>query len=239
MKPKNIIQQLLKWRGQTYASELGIELIHQDKAEIFKWFLAAILFGARISENIAKNTFFQFEKNKLTTPQTIVNAGWDRLVEVLDAGGYVRYDFKIADKLLEVMQNLLQNYQGDLNLLHEQSQNPQDLTKRIQALGKGIGPITVQIFLRELRGIWNNARQPLSSFAFLCAQNLALIEQDIADNERVMNELQEIWYKSNKNLLEFSRFETALLRVGKEYCRKNRCALCQLNKVCQKANPNA
>ncbi len=238
MKPENIIQQLLKWKGQTYASELGIDLTTGNKNEVFKWFLAAILFGARISENIAKNTYFQFMRTELTTPQDILKADWDRLVQILDSGGYVRYDFKTADKLLEMNQNLLQNYQGDLNLLHEQSSNQQELKRHIQALGKGVGPITVQIFLRELRGIWNKAQPPLSPFALLCAQNLAFIEPHISDMEIAMNQLQTIWYQSNKNLSEFSIFETALLRVGKQYCRKNRCGFCQVTKICHKANPN-
>jgi hypothetical protein len=39
-----------------------------------------------------------------------VKTGWDGLVSTLDAGGYVRYDFKTATKLLEVMKNLIDQY---------------------------------------------------------------------------------------------------------------------------------
>ncbi len=43
-------------------------------------------------------------------PETIVKTGWDGLVSALDAGGYVRYVFKTATKLLEVMKNLIDQY---------------------------------------------------------------------------------------------------------------------------------
>jgi len=44
-------------RGQLYSEELRIELKRNSDNEIFKWFLASILLGARITESIAKNTY--------------------------------------------------------------------------------------------------------------------------------------------------------------------------------------
>jgi hypothetical protein len=35
------------------------------------------------------------------TPKQILKTGWDDLVKILDEGGYTRYDFKTADRLLE------------------------------------------------------------------------------------------------------------------------------------------
>ncbi|MBN2187383.1 MAG: hypothetical protein JW732_08065 [Dehalococcoidia bacterium] len=34
------------------------------------------------------------------TPQIILEAGWDKSVEILDSGSYVRYDFSTASNLL-------------------------------------------------------------------------------------------------------------------------------------------
>jgi hypothetical protein len=42
-------------KSRLYSEELGIDLGKNDEGELFKWFLASILFGARISETIAKN----------------------------------------------------------------------------------------------------------------------------------------------------------------------------------------
>ncbi|MCK4968794.1 MAG: hypothetical protein KAS12_07100 [Candidatus Aenigmarchaeota archaeon] len=51
---------------------------------------------------MAKKTYFAFEKAGLLTPNKILEAGWDKLVKVLDQGHYVRYDFSTATKLLEI-----------------------------------------------------------------------------------------------------------------------------------------
>lgn len=75
----------------------------------------------------AMQTYYEFEKCKVITPDAIIGTGWDGLVEILDTGGYTRYDFKTATKLLEIMQMLNHVYGGDLNLLHEKARDPEDL----------------------------------------------------------------------------------------------------------------
>ncbi len=143
--------------GGKFSRELGISLAGGRSAEIFKWFLASILFGARISEAIAVRTYSEFKREGLLDARRIVARGWDGLVAVLDAGGYVRYDFKTATKLLDVCGALVKNYHGDLNALHAAALDTADLEERLRALGKGIGDVTVNIFLRELRGVWSKA----------------------------------------------------------------------------------
>lgn len=234
IEAKEIISRLIAWKGQTYTDELDINVGQGEGKEIFKWFLASILFGARISENIARNTFKAFEKNMLNTPEDISQAGWNLLVETLDAGGYVRYDFKTADKLLVVMQNLLETYQGDLNLLHAHSKDSRDLERRIRALGKGIGGITVQIFLRELRGVWKKARPFLNSFTLLCARNTGLLSIKELDNETALFMVEQLWLNFGRTKTDFPLFEAALLRVGKDFCRKDRCKVCQMLPLCKK-----
>jgi hypothetical protein len=84
-------------KSELYSEELGIELKINYDREIFKWFLASILFGARITEIIAKNTYKTFEKYNLTELEKILKAGWDFLVDpIMREGGYVRYDFKTS-----------------------------------------------------------------------------------------------------------------------------------------------
>ncbi|MEM4366422.1 MAG: hypothetical protein QXN46_02420, partial [Candidatus Woesearchaeota archaeon] len=127
-----------------------------SEKELFKWFLAAILFGKPIQFGVAKRTFQLFILRKLTSPKAILVTGWDRLVELLDLGGYVRYDFSTATKLLEVMQKLQKDYAGSLWKLHESAADSADLEKRLMDF-KGIGPVTTNIFLRELRAVWPKA----------------------------------------------------------------------------------
>jgi hypothetical protein len=47
---------LVTSRGGRYASSLGIDLAAADAGERFKWFLAAVLFGTRISAALAIRT---------------------------------------------------------------------------------------------------------------------------------------------------------------------------------------
>jgi hypothetical protein len=103
---------------RTYSEELGLDLSRLE--DRFKWFLASLLFAKRISAEIAKKTYHQFEEEGLTTVENILVAGWDRLVQVLDSGGYVRYDFSTASNLLRIMTELKEKY-GSLDELHRQS----------------------------------------------------------------------------------------------------------------------
>jgi len=133
----------------TYSEELGLDLYNPE--DRFKWFIASILFAKRISTKIAKKTYRRFEEEKLTTPEKILAAGWNRLVEVLDSGGYVRYDFSTASNLIRVMEELKKKY-GDLEELYRKSSDPIDLERRLQEF-RGVGPVGVNIFLRELRDV--------------------------------------------------------------------------------------
>src|ERR1700682_2572654 len=105
-----------------YAKELGIDLASEQETEYFKWFLASLLFGKPIQREVAKRTYFEFVKEGLITPEAILQAGWDKLVEVLDRGHYVRYDFSTATKLLEVSKTLKERY-GTLTDLLKQSRS--------------------------------------------------------------------------------------------------------------------
>ena len=77
----------------------------------------------------------------------------------MDSGGYVRYDFSTASNLLEIASSLRQKY-GSLEALYTQSKDSKDLEKRLLEF-KGVGPTTVNIFLRELKAVWEKARPQL------------------------------------------------------------------------------
>ncbi|MFX1521297.1 MAG: hypothetical protein ACFFCD_15390 [Promethearchaeota archaeon] len=187
----------------TYSEELGLSI--SNPGDRFKWFLASLLFARRISSAIAKKTYYQFEDEALTTPEKILAAGWGRLVEVLDTGGYVRYDFSTAANLLSIMKELKEKY-GDLEGLHRESSGPEDLEKRLQEF-RGIGPVGVNIFLRELRGIWKKAKPKPSKMAIQIAQRLGLEDAE--------------------------SFESALVRINLEYCKKGKCEKCLVQKYCK------
>jgi len=136
-------------KGKIYSKDLGINLKSSKEEEIFKWFLACLLFGKPIQQKVAKRTYFEFKKEGLLSPENILKAGWNKLVEVLDRGHYIRYDFSTATKLLEICKELKEKY-GSLKNLINVSKNKKDLAKRLQEF-KGMGPVTTRIFLRDLK----------------------------------------------------------------------------------------
>jgi len=194
-----------------YSEDLGIDL--STPSGRFRWFVASILFGARIGEQIAANTYRCFEAAGIDAPDKIIDAGWDRLVEILDAGGYVRYDFSTATKLLEIMTALQQKY-GSLENLYHQASDGKDLERRLKEF-KGIGPATVQIFLRELRGIWQ-VQPEVAGIARASAVNLN-VDLSQFEGERL------------------ARVETALVKLYLRHCKRQKCRQCPMADSCPKA----
>jgi endonuclease III len=143
--------------SELYSEELDIDLSSGDDDAVFEWFLASVLFGGRISEDIAKRTYRAFERHDLLTPGDIVDAGFDFLVDpVMQEGGYVRYDNQRSEQILRNCRTLLDEYDGRLNELHEAAEDEDDLEDRLDAF-YGVGPVTVNIFLRELRPVWEKS----------------------------------------------------------------------------------
>lgn len=134
-----------------YARDLGIDLSSKQETVYFEWFLACLLFGKPIQQEVAKSAYLEFVKDGLITPDTILQAGWDKLVEILDRAHYVRYDFSTATKLLDISNELKSKY-GTLTNLLLQSHSVEELSARLQEF-KGIGPKTAEIFLRDITPI--------------------------------------------------------------------------------------
>lgn len=185
-------------RSKLYSEELGIGLKQNNDKEYFKWFLASILFGARISETIAKNTYKTFEKYNLIEPKRILNAGRNFLINpIMREGGYVRYDEKTSTQVLKNCETLLKEYRGSLIELHKEAKNTQDLENRLIKF-YGIGAITANIFLRELRPFWEKANpEPLARV------------REIAQKYQIDLD------KYNRKSMGFIRIEAGLIRLRK------------------------
>jgi endonuclease III len=136
------------------AYDLGIDIGPGKEEELFKWFLACLLFGKPIQQEIAQRAYMELIKERIVSPQKVLDAGWDRLVQILDRSHYVRYDFSTATKLLNVSRELLDKY-GTITAMTGSSRSPEELGERLQEF-KGIGPKTAEIFLRELKPVWHH-----------------------------------------------------------------------------------
>lgn len=208
--PRRLVAAL----GGSFAAMLGIDLASGRPQEIYKWFLAAILYGARISEAVASATYREFARAGVLSPRAVMKTGWDGLVKILDRGGYVRYDFKTATKLLGINDALLKAYGGDLNALHAAASDPADLERRLMALGAGIGEVTAGIFLRELRGIWSKAQPLPAELVLRAARDLGYLPGGLHDRRAALAALQKRWQHAGMAASAFREFEAALVRHG-------------------------
>jgi len=233
MDKRSILRVLTERAGGRFSVSLGIDLSSRAPEEIFKWFFASVLFGARISESIAIKTYRVFENKGIISPKGILNTGWDGLVEMLDRGGYVRYDFKTSTKFLDLSAALLDRYDGDLNILHSIASQPRDLEERLKALAKGIGEVTVNIFLREMRAIWEQAEPFVSELAVTAATHMGILSSHGKDRGTLLTLLKGTWTEEGMQMKDFPDFEAALVRLGKDYCRKALCGKCPMKCECK------
>jgi hypothetical protein len=144
-------------QSQLYSEALGIDLAAGGDEAAFAWFLASLLYGGRIAESIAERTYAVFAAEGLLSPAAIIAAGREHLINpVMRRGGYVRYDNRKVDQILRACHTISEDYGGRLGALHEAAADVADLEARLKAI-YGIGPVTANIFLRELRPVWAKA----------------------------------------------------------------------------------
>lgn len=162
--------------GGRYSTELGIDVDH-DEQEVERWALAATLFGARISAEIAQRTFTVLDGAGVHTIAQAGRCEITRLIELLDAGGYARYDLSTAERLHAIARCLEAHDDRVGSLLRLPAQ---EIASALRAL-PGWGPVTVALFLRELRGAYPQIEPQIDSRALSAAEHLGLLSQDNVD----------------------------------------------------------
>ncbi len=81
------------------------------------------------------------------------------------------------------------------------------MERRLQEF-RGVGPVCVNIYLRELRGVWEKAKPKPSKIATAMAQKIGLGAADV------------------------EALESQLVRLNLEYCKKRRSRECPLKDKC-------
>jgi len=84
-----------------------------------------------------------------------------------------------------------------------------EFENKLQQL-KGVGPVAVSIFLRELRSIWPKASPRPSPLSLAVAQKLGVATSD----------------------LQLPGLESALVRVHLDFCKKQKCVECPVKEEC-------
>lgn len=165
-------RRLVESLGGRFSRELGID-VDRGGEEVERWALAATLFGNRISTRIALRTYGVLERAGVRTIAEAGRRNWEELVALLDEGGYVRYDYRTASRLLALAGALGERCGGRVAALGERLTEPGELEAALAAL-PGWGPVTVRSFLRELRGVWPGADPALDERTMEAARHLEL-----------------------------------------------------------------
>lgn len=129
------------------ATDFDLDVTSGDTV-MFRWFLLCYLLGKPIQSTVAVKTWRLFVEKGIDTPWGILELSEHRLVSVLHAGSYTRYQHVTARALRICMEQLVRDYEGSLFLMVESSENEDELSKRLQKL-YGVGPKTAEIFMRE------------------------------------------------------------------------------------------
>lgn len=158
--------------GGRYSVELGIDVQAGD-AQIERWFLAATLFGTRITAQTAERTY------RVLTSAGLVRVGQARhiprgtFIGYLDQGGYARCDGQKVARPQALSEIIGERYDGQAALIGQQHTSYPALRAALGVL-PGWGPVTIQLFLRELRGVWPGPQPPLDPRAEYAARHLGL-----------------------------------------------------------------
>jgi hypothetical protein len=205
--------------GGRYSAELGIDVDAGDE-EIERWFVAATLFGTRISAQIAERTFHELEKAGIRRVADGDKFSWDDLVAVLDSGGYARYDFRTATRLQALAKEVTERYDGSVGEIGRRHRDPDELERALDEL-PGWGPVTIGLFLRELRGVWSGAQPPLDARAADAARHLGLIAPG------TKGELARVRHLAELAGCDVRDLEGALVRLALAHKRMADCPGCR------------
>ena len=150
------VGEIVKKCGRPLARSFSIDL-SEGHAAFAKWLLAALLYAKPMPEDVAIEAYNIMESHGYVDAASIAAARSDQLIKILQKSGFTRYDFSTASELHSAFRDLRNRYGGKLSRLYDESRDSPDLERRIQELGKGLGPAELAIFLLGMRDVWPKA----------------------------------------------------------------------------------
>ncbi|WBM44717.1 DNA methylase [Pseudomonas putida] len=130
------------------ARDFGIEVA--DDHGLFRWLLASFLMGKRIRSTVAVKAYrVLVHEQGLDTPQKLVQTSHSALVRLLGQAGYTRYDESTARRLHALAIKVEVELAAQLEAL-QRATGIEGFRHWLMGF-EGIGPKTVEIFMREGR----------------------------------------------------------------------------------------
>jgi len=128
--------------------DLGIDVASGTPQQLYRWFLASILFGKPIQQGVAAATYRALLDHGLTSPAAFDRFGREPLRRILDGGGYGRFDYQMADYLHEIMPAVKREH-GSVRRMVTTSADRATLERRMAAF-TGVGKVTARIFAERV-----------------------------------------------------------------------------------------
>ncbi|MFJ4394462.1 DNA methylase [Pseudomonas sp. NPDC089395] len=131
------------------AVDLGIEVGDESGHGLYKWLLASFLIGKRIRSSVAVEAYRNLvDRYGLDTPEKLASCSHHDLVRYLGQAGYARYDESTARRLHVLGMRLSEELPRQLTILRAGIVDASAVEQWLLGF-EGIGPKTVEIFMRE------------------------------------------------------------------------------------------
>jgi endonuclease III len=170
---REVLRVLLDEHGSTYAEEAGIRL-KDTPQPLYRLLVLTCLLSARIRSSAAVASARELSGAGMRSARAMADASWQDRVDALGRGGYRRYDESTATQLGNAAELVLDKYGGDLRRMRDEAgKDAGELRRRLREV-PGLGPAGVEIFLREVQGVWPEAGPLLDDKALDGARRLGL-----------------------------------------------------------------
>jgi endonuclease III len=170
---KQVVRQLLKVAGTTYAAEADVR-ISDKPMPLFQLLVLCMLASKPIDATIAMRAGHELFRAGLKTPKAVLDADRHTMIEAFGRAHYARYDESSATRLTEMAQRIVDDYGGDLREIPRRTSENVDAAKQMLKEFKGIGDTGADIFLREVQDVWTWVRPHFDKRATRTAKALGL-----------------------------------------------------------------
>ena len=175
-KPEQLVRQLLKVAGTTYAAEAGIGISDQPMP-LFQLWVLCMLASKPIDATIAMAAAHQLFKACLRTPKAVLSSDRQTMISAFGRAHYLRYDESSATRVTDMAEHVRDDFSGDLREIAGRSQHDAAAAKRMLKKFKGIGDTGADIYLREVQDVWPWVRPYFDDRATKAAKKLGLPAQ--------------------------------------------------------------
>jgi endonuclease III len=168
-----LIDRLLDRAGGTYADEAGITLKDTPKP-LFQLLVLCMLASKPIDAGIAVRAADEIFHAGLRTPDAVLDAQRQTMIDAFGRAGYARYDESSATRLVDIATAVRGHYHGDLRELATAAEADAGRAAKLLQEFKGIGETGADIFLREVQDTWTWVRPYFDERALGAARELGL-----------------------------------------------------------------